>query len=343
MATLNDVARAAGVSRATVSLVCRNSPLVAVKTRARVERAMVEVGYVYNRAAANLRSSRSNTIGLVIPEIANPLYAEVLAGVEEAVGRHDQQVLVASTNESLDRQEHLLTRMLEMRVDGLIISAATGTTVAMLAAYARSGVPVVQVLRAVDPTHLDYSGTSNRIGARLATQHVLSLGHRRVAFIGSSVATSVSDERRRGYNDALAARGLSADPAAITQCRPTFGDAADAVRTMLSQPDAPTALVCFNDIIAFGATLALYELGLEPGADVAVIGFDDIEWAQSWRPALTTMAIQPRQIGADAGRLLRERLQAPDAPARVVLSEARLMVRNTCAPPRAHQRSTPAP
>lgn len=341
MTTLNDVARTAGVSRATVSLVCRSSPLVAAKTRARVERAMVEVGYVYNRAAANLRSSRTNTIGLVIPEIANPLYAEVLAGVEEAIEPFDQHVLVASTNESLERQEHLLMRMLEMRVDGVIISAATGTTAAMLAGCVRSGVPVVQVLRAVDPVRLDYSGTSNRVGVRRATEYLLDLGHRRVGFIGSSVATSVSDERRRGYRDALAARRLRADPACITQCRPEFGDAADATRALLSQSDPPTALVCFNDIIAFGATLALYELGLEPGVDVSVIGFDNIAWAENWRPALTTMAIEPRQIGHQAGRLLLERLRTPTSAARVVLSEARLVIRNTCAAPRAATQDSP--
>lgn len=333
MATLNDVARVAGVSRATVSLICRNSPLVAARTRERVERAMVEVGYVYNRSAANLRSSRTNIVGLVIPEIANPLYAEVLAGVEAALDPMGKQVFIASTNESVERQDYLLNRLLEMRVDGLIISAATGTTPQMLAAYERAGVAVVQALRSLDATRFDYSGTDNRSGVERATGYMLELGHREVAFIGSSVATSVSRERHRGYCDAMAACGLSPRPEHVTQCRPAFGDAADATRALLRQPVAPTALVCFNDIIAFGATLALYECALEPGRDVSIIGFDDIEWARSWRPALTTMAIDPRRIGLEAGRLMLERLGAPGPAApRTVLHEATLVARSTCAP-----------
>jgi LacI family transcriptional regulator len=163
---------------------------------------------------------------------------------------------------------------------------------------------------------------------------MIGLGHRRIGFIGSAVATSVSTERYSGYCDALSAFGLVLDPALIATCRPAFGDAADATRNLLARSPAPTALVCFNDIIAFGATLALYEQGLEPGPDVSIIGFDDIEWAASWRPALTTMAIAPKQVGHEAGRLLLQRIGKEAEAPQSVLSEATLVVRKTCAAPR---------
>jgi LacI family transcriptional regulator len=315
MTTLKDVARVAGVSRATVSLVCRNSPLVAAKTRARVEQAMAEVGYVYNRSAANLRSSRTDTIGLVIPEIANPVYAEILQGIEKCMAPLGKQVVMASTSESLEVQDRILQRMLEMRVDGLIISAATGSAPSTFDACIRAGVPVVQVLRSVDSARLDYAGTDNRAGAGRATRHLLSLGHTRLAFLGSSVATSVSHDRYLGYCDALQEKGL--------------GDAAAAAHRLLSSANPPTALVCFNDIVAFGVTMALYERGQEPGRDVSVIGFDNIEWAENWRPALSTMSISALEIGRHAGELLSRRLQDKEEAPQRMISEATLIERRS--------------
>lgn len=329
MTTLKDVARVAGVSRATVSLVCRNSPLVAAKTRARVEQAMAEVGYVYNRSAANLRSSRTDTIGLVIPEIANPVYAEILQGIEECMAPLGKQVVMASTSESLEVQDRILQRMLEMRVDGLIISAATGSAPSTFDACIRAGVPVVQVLRSVDSARLDYAGTDNRAGAGRATRHLLSLGHTRLAFLGSSVATSVSHDRYLGYCDALQAKGLSVDQELVASCLPKIGDAAAAAHRLLSSANPPTALVCFNDIVAFGVTMALYERGQEPGRDVSVIGFDNIEWAENWRPALSTMSISALEIGRHAGELLSRRLlDKEEAPQRMI-SEATLIERRS--------------
>lgn len=335
--TLADVAEHAGVSRATVSLVARNSPLVADKTRERVEASMAALGYVYNRGAANLRSARSNLVGLVLPELANPLYAEIVSGVESALDASGQHVLVVHSGESLARQDELLQRMLEMRVDGLIISAATGTAPDVLRAYHRSGTPVVQVLRRFDPEQLDYAGTDNHAGMQRATEHLLSLGHRRIAFVGSAVATSTSQVRHDGYLQALRTAQLTPDPALTTACKPDLDDAARATQGLLDLPEPPTALVCFSDVIAFGATLGLYQRGLEPGRDVSVIGFDDIPWSQSWRPALSSMAIGPRQLGHAAAQLLQRRLAQPDAPMQAHLSEAQLMARaSTGRPPAEH-------
>lgn len=333
MTTLLDVARLAGVSRATVSLVCRGSALVAAKTRQKVEQAMAELGYVYNRSAANLRSSLTNTVGLIIPDIANPVYSDLLSGIEDVLSPLGKAVFVADTNESPDRQGRFLQRMLEMRVDGLIVSTVAGTPAETLAAYARIGVPVVQAFRRIDDAPLDYAGTNNRLGARRATEHLVELGHRRIAFVGSSISPSVDAMRYEGFCEAIVAGGLDPQAMATTRCTHSFADAAMAAKTLVTGQPSATALVCFNDLIAFGATLGLYELGLSPGHDVSVIGFDDIESAAHWRPPLTTMSIEARRIGRNAGTLLAERIKEPDAPIRSLVTEAVLKRRGTSAPP----------
>ena len=334
MTTLKDVAKVAGVSRATVSLVCRESPLVAEKTRKKVERAMAEVGYVYNRSAANLRSSQSNTVGLIIPDIANPVYADLLTGIEDVLDPLGKVVFVADTNELFERQSRFLLRMLEMRVDGLIISTVSGTSPDVLTPYAREGVPVVQVLRMMDGAPFDYAGINNRLGSRRAAEHLLGLGHQRLAFIGSSISPSVNEERYQGFCEAVEACALLPEAMPAITCRHSYGDAALATKTLLAKPLPPTALVCFNDVIAFGATLGLYELGLVPGHDVSVIGFDDIEGAASWRPPLATMSIEARLIGRQAATFLAQRMQNHDLPVRSLVSEAVLKERESSSVPK---------
>ena len=334
MKTLLDVAKHAGVSRATVSLVCRGSPLVAELTRIRVEKAMQEIGYVYNRSAANLRSSLTQTVGLVIPDIANPIYSDLLAGIEDILTPLGKAVFIADTNESLERQNHFLQRMLEMRVDGLIISTVSGTPVTCFAPYQRIGIPIVQVLRKLPGAALDYAGTDNRRGAFEAAAHLLNLGHRRLAYIGSAVSPSVNRERFQGICDALLVHGVDTGGLPTLTSSHGFGDAAQATRNLLAEHPEVTGILCYNDLIALGATLGLNELGLNPGRDISLVGFDNIDAASNWRPPLTTMSIEARTIGRNAGTLLSSRLENPDAPAQDQVTEARLIARSTSAPPR---------
>jgi LacI family transcriptional regulator len=330
MPTLNDVARLAGVSRSTVSLVLRSSPLVAEDTRERVLESMHACGYVYNRQAANLRAESTQTVGIIVSDFTNPFYAELAAGAESVLDQGGQVAFITHTEESLPRQERFLRRMLEQRVDGVLISAAGGTRASAFQPFVDADIPVVQMLRAVDARRFDYISGDNRLGVSFATEHVIQLGHRRIAYLGTSVASSVSEERRDGYVDALTRHGVAIDPALERSCLPRWNDAKQAMNTLLALPQPPSALVCFNDLLALGAMLAISDAGRRPGRDFAVVGFDDIELASVWRPGLTTVAVRPREIGREAGRILLERIAGARRPAERVLLAPRLVVRESC-------------
>jgi LacI family transcriptional regulator len=330
MPTLTDIAKLAGVSRSTVSLVLRESPLVAEATRDRVLSMLESSGYVYNRHAANLRSVRTDTVGLIVSDFTNPYYAELLAGAESVLEDAGRVSFLSHTEESLPRQERFLRRMLEQRVDGVLISAASGTGVEALQPFLDAGIPVVQVLRAIDAERFDYVSGDNRLGLRYATEHLLDLGHRRVGYLGTSVKTSVSDDRRLGYRDALLGRGIEPDAELMRECLPVWSEAKAATMSLLALPEPPTALACFNDLIALGAMLAVTESGRQPGRDLAVVGFDDIQLASAWRPGLTTIAVRPREIGREAGNLLLDRINGSTRSSQSVLLPPRLVIRESC-------------
>ncbi|MDQ2079626.1 LacI family DNA-binding transcriptional regulator [Xanthobacteraceae bacterium Astr-EGSB] len=330
MPTLTDIAKLAGVSRSTVSLVLRESPLVAEATRERVLSMLESSGYVYNRHAANLRSVRTDTVGLIVSDFTNPYYAELLAGAESVLEDAGRVSFLTHTEESLPRQERFLRRMLEQRVDGVVISAASGTGVAALQPFQDAGIPVVQVLRAIDAERFDYVSGDNRLGLRYATEHLIDLGHRRVGYLGTSVKTSVSHDRRLGYADALLGRGIEPDAELMRECLPVWSEAKAATLSLLALPEPPTALACFNDLIALGAMLAVSESGRQPGRDLAVVGFDDIQLASAWRPGLTTIAVRPREIGREAGNLLLERINGSTRSPQSVLLPPRLVIRESC-------------
>lgn len=339
MVTLKDIAKYSGFSRATVSLVLRDSPLVASSTKEKVLSAIKETGYIYNRRAANLRTSRSHTVGLVIPEILNPVYAQLVSGAESELEKCGQAVFIANTNESLERQQRFLQRMLEQGIDGLLICPAIGTPADSFLPFRAASIPVIQLLRTADKTS-DYVGGDNRRGTRLITEHLLAQGHRRLAFIGSSVAVSISNDRFCGFCEALYEIGLPHNPAYVRNSAPSIEEAIGVAQELLMMNPPPTAIVCFNDLIAFGATFSIYDRGLIPGVDIAVTGFDDIPTAASWRPHLSTVSINAYHIGAQAGQLLLERLETFSDQAKSVIVEPKIVVRETSGSITARQTSS---
>ena len=333
--TLRDLATHADVSRATVSLVLRNSPLVAEKTRLKVRESMAALGYVYNRGAANFRTQRTQTVGVAMNELVNPYFSELTASIERALAKAGRSVFLSNSSEDPAVQDSFIATMREYNVEGLVICPTRGSNPRVLRRLTEFGMPCVLISRNLPGSGLDYAGNDHRRGMRLATEHLISLGHRRIAMVGANDRISTGIERREGYEQALAAHSIAGEPGLVRHGPPTRSFGAEAVKSLLDLAEKPTGCVCFNDVIAFGVMLGLRQLGQEPGRDFAVVGCDDLVEAELWTPALTTIAVDTIGMGEAAARLLVERSADFSLPRRQVILEPKLVVRASSGPLRA--------
>lgn len=328
--TLLDVAADAGLSRATCSLVLRDSPLVAAETRERVQASMEKLGYVYHRGAASLRTQRSHTAGLVITDITNPFYAELTHGIESELDAANYVLILGNTADRRQRQDQLLATLHENAADGVLLCPAEGTPLETLNMLRRWQLPVVLLLRHLPNGSCDYVGADNILGARQATDHLIEHGHRRISFIGGPATSSARRERYLGYSQSLEKHGI--DPSAMPNLPgpPTRAFGYHAMERLVSVEMQPVAVLCYSDVVAFGALLALQAAGLTAGKEHAVIGFDDVAEASLWHPALSTVSTSPRSLGATAAHLLIERIADPFGERRQVILPPRLVVRDSC-------------
>jgi LacI family transcriptional regulator, galactose operon repressor len=327
--TLLDIAADAGVSRATVSLVIRNVPSVAESTRKRVLRSIKRLGYVYHRGAANLRTQQSHAIGLIVSDITNPFFAEVIIAIEERLAGGRFVTLLGNTSESSSKEESLLKTMTEFPADGILICPAlsgrdSGTEIANFSVR----LPIVTFARRAPG--LDYVGVDNVQGAQLAVEHLYQVGHRRIAFVGGDPNALTGNERIEGYQLALARLGLQFDPALLIPAPPTRRGGHDSVQRLLQIERRPTAALCFNDVVALGVVEALQLSKLKVGADFGVVGFNNIPDAAQSLPSLTTIDTSPRQLGETAAELLIRRIEKRDSPIQIVVLQPKLIVRESC-------------
>lgn len=336
--TLSDIAAGCNVSRATVSLVLRGSPLVGKRTRARVEEELRQQGYVYNRAAANLRRRTSSSIALVLNDLANPFFAEFASGVDEALGEAGYVTLLGSTGESIAREQAVLGSLMEHGPAGLILSPAEGSDATRVLAAVGAQTPLLLFNRELggetpENAHWDRLMLDNQRGARLATEHLIALGHRHIAFFGGHRDSSSCRERHAGYTEAMQAAKLHIEPHWRVECAPNRLDAVAQCGALFFGTPAPTAAVCYNDAVALGLMLGLYQRGMQPGRDFALTGFDDIAEAALSAPPLTTLTATPRARGRQAAELLLQRLHAPQSAPRRTIAAVQLVVRASSCPP----------
>lgn len=329
--TVADIAQAVGVSRATVSLVLRGSPLVNVDTRARVEAELRRQRYVYNRTAANLRRRTSSSIALVINDLSNPFFAEFASGVDEALAARGYVTLLGSTGESPQRQQAVLSTLMEHSPTGFILSPAEGSDVQQLHQVLGADANVLLFNRELVGAEWDFLTLDNRHGAYLATRHLIERGHRDIAFFGGHAASSSCHHRRAGYRQALAEAGLPVRPQWLIESAPNRLDAAARAGELFVASERPSAAVCYNDTVALGLMLGLASRGIRPGSDFAVTGFDDISEAAMAAPSLTTLTADPRERGRQAATLLLQRVDHPDAPPMRTIVPVQLRIRESSA------------
>ncbi len=328
-ATIVDVARHAGVSKSTVSLVLSGSSLVAEPTRARVSQAMSDLGYIYHRGAATLRGAKSRVLGMVINDLSNPFFVEMAIGIEEACQGGAFVPFIANTVENPVRQLQVIRSMREYGAAGLALSPAIATSAQELKPLL-SDMPVVQVMRRLPGLRASVVAPENRLGARKAAAHLIGLGHKRIAFVGGFPSMSVREERLAGYVEALEEAGLPFDPALVVEAPISPSGAAGAAPQLLR---TATAALCFNDVVAIGLIRAFAAAGVAVGRDFAVVGFDDIDEARHIFPALTSVAVNGRALGARAAQLLMRQLASGDHAPETVLSPTTLVVRASCGAP----------
>lgn len=316
--TIKDVARHAGVSKSTVSLVVQNSPLVKERTRVLVQSSMKELNYVRNLAAATLRGAGTGLIGLVINDLRNPFFTEFAASAQMAFSQHGYATVIANTDEDPAIQHQVITSMLEHDVSALLVSPCYGKTQSTFDAIARAQIPAMQVLRQVD-TRADkfpFYSMDYQTGSQLAVQHLLDQGLRDIAFIGGLEGRQITSERMAGYAQLLDEYQLEQS---VFYGRATRATGRDIAIEIIKNHPTLRAAVCFNDLVALGMSSAFAQAGVTIGRNFFLVGFDDIEEAALVYPQLSSVHCDVKAFGErTAGILLNwlENAQLPGGIAR---------------------------
>lgn len=329
---MRDVAQRAGVSVSTVSHVINNSRPVSDAYRQRVLQAMTELGYRPNALARSLRRQETSTLGLIVPDSANPFFAEIARAIEDASFAQNYSVFLCNSEGDLDKQRAYTDVLIEHRVAGIFFVAA-GVSTELVNDLRRRRVPLVLVDREVPGSAVDCVLTDHAHGGRLAVEHLIELGHRRIGCISGDSELSPSADRLTGYRQALQNHDLPWDPELVQKGDFQFESGYRAAQALLKLADPPTAVFACNDLMAVGCMRAAAERGLTIPQTLSVVGFDDIRLASFTNPPLTTVAQPKVDIGTWATKLLLERIQDLDAPPQIQRLDNQLRIRTTTAPP----------
>jgi LacI family transcriptional regulator, galactose operon repressor len=340
--TINDIARLAGVSKATVSRVINQKPDVDPATRSKILRIMREQGFVPSITAAGLAGGRTRLIGVLVPSLTWPLMPEIMRGIGEIVEQSTYELVLYGISHEQDRSD-VIDRILAAKLTEGLLAVYPGQATAYLNELHTSGYPVVMLDDQMIPTGTTpWVGADNRTGAYTAVKHLLQLGHRRIGHIKGRIGYECSEDRYRGYCDALAEAGIALDPALVVQGDFLVSGGVACAHQLFALPERPSAIFAASDDMASGVIVAAEEAGLRVPDDVALVGFDDAAPAGFMRPPLTTIRQPFYEMGKrattlllDAVNTLRQPLpswhtaQRETAPIREFLP-TRLVVRESC-------------
>ncbi len=333
MSTIRDVAKLAGVSTATVSRVINSPEAVRDRTREKILRAMKTCNYKYNALARGFATKQSNTIGLIIPTISNPVFADSTKGVQDCADKKKVQVILGNSYYQYDQEEKLINTLREKQVDGLIITT-TNLKGDVLKTLLAENFPFVLLFSTIKGGPMSAVGVDNYRGGYGATEHLVTLGHRRIGMVAGSFAiTDRSYHRWHGYRMCLRDHGITYDKQLLVQTDYSLESGRDAVKKLLALKNQPTAIFCSNDYAALGAMKGARELGLNLPGDLSIVGFDDMQTASYVIPALTTIRQPAYEIGEIATELLFQRMDTLQKPVQRMLKSSLIVRDSTTVPP----------
>lgn len=335
--TIKDIARHVGVSHSTVSRALSGSPLIAPETVERIRQVAEEIGYQPSAAARSLKTRRSRVIGVILSSLDDPFFAEILQGIEDAAQASGYSLFIASSQRDAGRSQQIARAMLEHRAEGVII-CSTSVSDSQSQSLLQGGFPVV-VVNNQAAENFRYSIYHDDVdGACQVTRHLVELGHQRIAYLGDSLSGRTSMDRLNGFRQEMQEAGLPIPAGYIHEVpggTPEFG--LPSVDYFLELPLRPTAVVCFNDMLAIGLLKGLQLAGVDIPGEMSITGFDNIRFSTYTNPPLTTFDQPKRFIGLEASRLLLDLLQVePGVPPRgseIKVLRGRLLVRKSSAPP----------
>jgi LacI family transcriptional regulator len=328
--TIRDVATRAGVSSTTVSHVINDTRPVSADLRSRVEAAMAELGFQPNALARSLRRKRTHTLGLIVPDSANPFFAEVGRGIEDTSFANGFSVILCNSDGDPARELLYMDLLVQKQVDGVLF-VPTGDQARLAATLRTRNIPVVVIDRDVPDAPIDRVHIDNVAGGYLATRHLLDLGHRRIGYIGGPPHLSPVPHRNAGYRQALQEAGLTVDEGLVIDGNFRDVGGYEGAQALLALADPPTAIFAGNDLMAIGALAASREAGVAVPDELSIVGFDDIHLAGYINPPLTTIAQPKYELGVIAAELLFARLAQSDLPPQRRLLQAQLVVRQSTA------------
>ncbi len=333
MATIIDVAKIAGVSTATVSRVINFPGQVKPETRERVERAMKVCRYQYNALARGFVTKKTNTIGLIMPTISNPVFAESTRGIQDIAAKNGFHVILGNSYYDGEKEAKLIEILRERQVEGLIITSTNMKGEALRQLLA-DGFPFVLLYSTIRKGPMSAVGVDNYLGGYMATEHLVKLGHERIAMLAGSFGISDrSFHRWHGYKKCLWDHKISYAPERLRQTGFGLENAKDCIQKLLALPHPPTAVFCSNDMVALGAMEGAREMGLRIPQDLSVVGFDDMPLSSYVAPRLTTIHQPAYDMGRRAARILMSQTRVESDKAVQQMLPVHLVERDSTAPP----------
>jgi LacI family transcriptional regulator len=329
--TLHEVARRAGVSAMTVSRVVNGRVKVDSETRQRVEEAIQALDYVPNRIARGLISQKTQTIGIIVPDIVNPFFAPVVRGAESTARKAGYRVLLCNSEGDLRLEREYIEDLVAHRVEGLLLAPASDRSRSSILSLLRGGFPLVLIDRALPDADCDLIVSDNVQGARRLIEHLIAIGHREIAHVSDAEDTSTGRERLRGYREALEAAGIPFQPELVIRTTVDRIGGYRAAQEILARDPLPTAIFAVNNMTAVGTMEALRERGLSVPKDMGLVCFDDVEHLAVLSPILTVIDQPAETFGSLGVQLLLERMsgKASSRPRRIIL-QTDLIVRQSC-------------